>query len=125
MEQKYYPSGPFLRRLSDDSEFEALREDFLLDYASEATARAYKADLEDFREWCTTNAIDPITASREQIVAYVHSLQTRGYSPHTTSRRLSALRGFFRHLVLRGWLRHSPVEGLQGVRLRLGTKERC
>lgn len=48
MPQDYFPSGPFLRELSDAGAFDVLREDFLLEFANIRTARAYKADLEDF-----------------------------------------------------------------------------
>lgn len=93
MKSDYYPSGPFIRRLARDPEFEVAREDFLLEY-SERTARAYKADLEDFREWCKVRGIDPLAPTLASCDEYLEDLTTRGYSPSTVTRRMATLRRF-------------------------------
>jgi site-specific recombinase XerD len=97
MPQNYYPSGPFLSQRPDAGDFDTLREDFLLGFG-EATARAYKADLEDFKEWCVTAEVDPLSSSLSDPDRYVLSLQARGYAIGTIRRRLAALRGFREHL---------------------------
>ena len=111
MPQDYYPSGPFLGQLPDHGEFDVLREDFLLGFGVR-TARAYKTDLEDFREWCAGSAVDPIRAAATDLDAFTRSLGERGYASGTVARRIAALRGFFDHLVATGALESSPAGGL-------------
>lgn len=107
MPQDFYPSGPFLSQLPDAGRFDVLREDFLLGFAVR-TARAYKADLEDFREWCVGAGADPVSPASAALESYVASLSKRGLARGTIRRRVTALRGFFDHLVARGVLRDSP-----------------
>jgi site-specific recombinase XerD len=97
MPQDYYPSGPFLSQLPDAGEFDVLREDFLLGFA-ERTARAYKADLEDFREWCVRERVDPTRPSATDLEQFMRSVRERGLAAGTVARRAMALRGFVRHL---------------------------
>lgn len=96
----YYPTGPFIRRLARDDAFELAREDFLLGFR-ERTARAYKADLEDFREWCERVGDDPMNPDSEIISRYRSSLVKRLYSPGSVLRHLAAVRGFLGHLQAR------------------------
>ena len=110
MAGEYYPTGPFIRKRARDDEFERAREDFLLEFA-ERTARAYKADLEDFRDWCLANAVDPMAPLSSKLDEYVEDLKSREYSPGTIGRRRAALRGFFAHLVATGKLEASPMDG--------------
>jgi site-specific recombinase XerD len=109
--QDYFPSGPFLGQLPDHGEFDVLREDFLLGFGI-PTARAYKTDLEDFREWCSDSSVDPLHAGVTDMHQYIRSLGERGYASGTIARRVAALRGFFGHLVTRGVLRTSPADSL-------------
>ncbi|SRR6266567_588395 len=100
MPQDYYPGGPFLSQLPDAGEFDMLREDFLLGFA-ERTARAYRADLEDFREWSAVVRVDALGSSPTDVERYLRSLLDRGYAAGTVTRRAAALRGFLRHLQAR------------------------
>ena len=118
MPQDYFPSGPFLRELPDAEAFDIAREDFLLEFANIRTARAYKADLEDFREWCTTAGTRPLHVSASELERYVSSLIERGYAAGTVERRVAALRGFFHHLVSAGLVARSPAKELQKLRGR-------
>lgn len=111
MPQGYYPSGPFLGQLPDHGEFDVLREDFLLGFGIR-TARAYKGDLEDFREWCAVSGVDPIRAAATDLDEYKRSVAERGYPSGTVARRIAALRGFFGHLVATGIIESSPAERL-------------
>lgn len=97
MPQDYYPSGPFLSQRPDAGRFAVLREDFLLGFAT-GTARAYKADLEDFREWCLTEGVNPLAPSTSDLNRYFESVAARGYAAGTIRRRGAALRGFLAHL---------------------------
>ena len=111
MPQDYLPSGPFLSQRPDAGRFDALREDFLLGFAIR-TARAYKADLEDFREWCVAKGVDPLAPLTADLDNYMGSVVARGYTNGTKRRRTAALRGFFRHLVVTGKLESSPARRL-------------
>lgn len=112
MTQDYFPSGPFLSELPDRGEFDVLREDFLLEFANVRTARAYKTDLEDFRESCEDSAVDPLHPSATNLEDYVRLLSDHDYAAGTIARRVAALRGFLEHLVTRGILQTSPALGL-------------
>lgn len=97
----FFPTGPFLRKRARDDEFELAREDFLLGFR-ERTARAYKADLEDFREWCLANNVDPMTATEDVLDRFSAGLTRRDYARATVSRRISTVQAFLRHLAARG-----------------------
>jgi integrase/recombinase XerD len=77
--------------------------------ASRNTLAAYRRDLDDFHGFLGSRRrladIGP-----DEIVAYVERLRRRGLKPASVARRLSALRGFYRHLVREGDLRRDPTE---------------
>jgi site-specific recombinase XerD len=98
MPSDYYPIGPFIGRRAGNKAFEAAREDFLLDCRTERTARAYKADLEDFREWCSLSGVDPLSPSEANLADYVRNMEHRGYSSGTVRRRAEVLGRFLRRL---------------------------
>lgn len=93
----HYPIGPFIGKAGKDGRFEQLREDFLLDFR-ERTARAYKADLQDFFEWCQAHSVKPLTASAQEVQAYAKSLSDRGYAEATTTRREATVLRFLKHV---------------------------
>ncbi len=100
MPQDYYPSGPFLSQLPDAGEFDVLREDFLIGFMK-STARAYKADLKDFREWCEAERVEATRPSGIELERFLDSVRERGYAAGTVARRLGAVRGFLRRVALR------------------------
>jgi site-specific recombinase XerD len=75
-----------------------LREDFLLGFAVR-TARAYKADLEDFREWCLAEDVSPLSPSAQALDGYCESVRVRGYARSTIGRRVSTVRRFLAYTV--------------------------
>lgn len=97
MPQDYFPSGPFLSQWPDHGEFDVLREDFLLGFA-ERTARAYKTDLEEFWDWCVAQEVDPLTAADVEVAQFEVSLTAGDLAASSVARRLSAVRGFIRHI---------------------------
>ncbi|MEX2146115.1 MAG: site-specific tyrosine recombinase XerD [Candidatus Rokuibacteriota bacterium] len=77
--------------------------------ASRNTLAAYRRDLRDFHGFLgARRALSEI--GPDEIVAYVERLRQRGLKPASVARRLSALRGFYRHLVREGGLRRDPTE---------------
>jgi integrase/recombinase XerD len=77
--------------------------------ASRNTLAAYRRDLRDFHSFLGPRRrmtdIGP-----DEIVAYVERLRRRGLKPASVARRLSALRGFYRHLVREGDAGRDPTE---------------
>lgn len=78
------------------------------------TLRNYRLDLEDFLRWAERNHVDPMDPSHRQLRAYLGELDQARYARTTVNRRLSALRGFYRWLVLKGELETNPAADLQG-----------
>ena len=81
------------------------------------TLAAYGDDLERYVEFLAARAV---TACHGVTRALVHdflaALSSAGQAPATRARRLSALRGFHRFLVLEGWAEDSPLEAMRGPR---------
>lgn len=80
---------------------------------SEATARAYRADLRRFAAWCDERNRDPLAADTAMLREYLAFLETQALSPRSRARALSSLRGLYRFLVTRGRLQADPTELLQ------------
>jgi integrase/recombinase XerD len=72
------------------------------------TIAAYRRDLADYRRFLGRRPLE--AAGAEEIVRYLESGQGRGLSPASVARRLSALRGLYRHLVDAGALGRDPTE---------------
>ena len=85
--------------------------------ASRHTLAAYRADLADFVTFLgRRRGVTTVTA--EDIVDYLAALRTRGLRPSSIVRRLSAVRGLYRHLVADGRLARDPSEHIERPRLR-------
>lgn len=89
----YFPGGDFIGQGSGDTAFDDARENFLLGFRK-ATARAYRADLESFREWCVEEKIHPLRANDEARLRYLRWLDEQGFSASTLARRSSVIRRF-------------------------------
>src|SRR5207302_6484650 len=70
------------------------------------TVEAYRRDLEHFATWLKRPCA---SATTEELELYLAELRAAGRSPATLARRLAALRGFFRHLVLLGARGDNPA----------------
>lgn len=66
--------------------------------AAKNTIEAYRRDLGDYLGYLASRKAAPTTASRENVVAYLSSLDVQGLSAASSARRLSALRQFHRFL---------------------------
>ena len=62
---------------------------------SAASLKAYRSDLSDFGRWLAKARLPASRARREDLSRYLKSLKLRGLSSRSTSRALSALRGFY------------------------------
>ncbi|MDD3719196.1 MAG: tyrosine recombinase [Actinomycetota bacterium] len=81
--------------------------------SSPETLRAYRNDLRFFEEFCSRAGIAGVKDIDHRVLRrYLANLQTRGYSRSTVARRSSAVRGYFRFLVQRGYLASDPASAL-------------
>ncbi len=78
--------------------------------ASPNTLAAYRRDLHDFHAFLAPGRRDLTRVDREDVILYVERLRARGLAPSSVARRLSALRGFYRHLAREGDLKRDPTE---------------
>jgi integrase/recombinase XerC len=75
--------------------------------------RAYENDLSGFVEFCSRSGVTEAGLVDHMLLRrYLSNLQTRGYAKSTLARRSSAIRGFFRFLVQRGYLESDPAAAL-------------
>ncbi len=78
--------------------------------AAKNTVSSYRQDLEDFRLFILPTAFEEV--SSQQVVAYLNEKASQGISVQTQSRRLSALRQFYRFLVSEQILLFDPTESV-------------
>jgi integrase/recombinase XerD len=84
--------------------------------ASRNTLAAYRRDLGDFLRHLTTRRLEPGTVLADDVVTWLERLRARGLAPASVARRLSAVRGFYRHLVREGLAPRDPTEHLDTPR---------
>src|SRR5438093_1323340 len=81
--------------------------------ASRNTLAAYRRDLTDFTQFLNDQRRALRRTSPDDLVGYLERLRARGLRSSSVARRVSALRGLFRHLVSEGELRRDPTEHLE------------
>jgi integrase/recombinase XerD len=81
--------------------------------ASPHTLAAYRRDLQDFLGFLQGRGRRLAAARADDVVTYVERLRANGLKPASIARRLSALRGFIRHLLREGALRRDPTEHIE------------
>ena len=84
--------------------------------ASPHTLRSYRADLLDFEAHLATQRLLPETADVRAVRGWLAALHARGLDPTSVSRKLAAVRSFYRFLVRRGVLERNPARELRGPR---------
>ncbi len=85
--------------------------------ASRLTLAAYRADLLSFAAHMTSRGAPLASASRADLLAYLAAPAQAGLAPRSLGRRLSALRGFYRHLVREGLTQEDPTARIESPRL--------
>ncbi len=85
--------------------------------AAALTREAYSRDLADAAAHLTRRNVPLEKARVEDLRGYVAALGRAAMSPRTLARRLSALRQFYRVLVVDGVRRDDPTAGLDAPRL--------
>jgi integrase/recombinase XerD len=86
--------------------------------ASPNTLAAYRRDLVDFARFLERHGLALAAATPEAVVRHLERLRAAGRRPASLARRLSALRGFYRHLVRERGLPRDPTEHLEAPRAR-------
>ena len=81
--------------------------------AARNTLAAYRRDLLDFTDFLRDQRRGLPETGPDDIVDYLERLRKRGLKPSSVARRISALRGFYRHLLREGDLAHDPTEHLE------------
>jgi integrase/recombinase XerD len=84
--------------------------------ASRNTLAAYRRDLDDFARFLSSRRRAPGAVSPDDVVSWIEALRARGLAPASVARRLSAVRGFYRHLVREDVVRRDPTEHLDRPR---------
>src|SRR5262245_39363851 len=87
--------------------------------ASEHTVKSYREDLTQalgfFRDRLS-HSVEPRQIAPRIVRAFVAWLHEQGYARTTISRRLAAVRSWFRFLCLQGVLATNPADGIRGPR---------
>lgn len=86
--------------------------------AADNTIEAYRRDLEDASSFLRANKTSLIDAGERDLSAFVRDLHERGMSAATVSRRLSALRRFFRFQLGDNERKDDPTSRLDGPAAR-------
>ena len=84
--------------------------------ASRNTLAAYRRDLDDYLKHLHARRLEPPAATPDDVVGWIEQLRRRGLAPSSVARRLSAVRGFYRHLLRDGAVRRDPTEHLDSPR---------
>ncbi|MDR0662820.1 MAG: tyrosine-type recombinase/integrase [Spirochaetaceae bacterium] len=85
---------------------------------SDKTLIAYRADLEDFANFCANRGIAPVAAEAEDLRLFVGDMSFEQRSAVSVNRALSSLRGFFRYLLRFGARIDNPTETLKNLKTK-------
>jgi site-specific recombinase XerD len=89
------------------------------------TRAAYAGDLNQFTTWCRQLEIDPLTATRADLAAFVLLLEQRGRAPSTISRKISAIAGAYRTALVEDVISRSPTTYLERPKVPDETPTAC
>jgi integrase/recombinase XerD len=81
--------------------------------ASRNTLAAYRSDLTDFSEFLHRRRRVLPSLAPDDLVVYLEGLRKRGLRPSSVARRMSAVRGLYRHLLREGALARDPTEHVE------------
>lgn len=73
------------------------------------TVRAYCLDIRSYLDWAARSGLDPLQVEYRPFRRYLVELNAAGYTSKTTSRRLSAIRTFFKYLNVQGATQLNPA----------------
>jgi integrase/recombinase XerD len=76
------------------------------------TLESYKRDLGRLQTWANTNGKHISELTRSDLRKWIASLSREGLAPASIARAVSAIRGFFKFLMLDGHIKSHPAEDL-------------
>lgn len=88
--------------------------------AAANTIAAYRRDLVDYATSLSRKGVQLSTASREEVVAFLESLQAGGLSASSSARKLSAIRQFHKFLCADGLRPDDPTRIVASPKARRG-----
>lgn len=92
--------------------------DWLSNYLSEQTKRAYRGDISAFVEWLQLHGITSLRGvTRRDVTDYRDELLASGFAPATVARKLSCLRKLMETGYADGWLETNPVKFVRAPRV--------
>jgi len=103
-------SGTIVSALPDTARWPGVVEAWLQSHRSENTRNGYRSEIRQWSEWCASRGVDPLQATRPVVEQYLRTLETRGDSPRTRARRLSAVSSAYRYAVSVGTLPTNPAQ---------------
>jgi len=96
----------------------AIETQWLANFASACTRRAYAADVRDFAAFSGLQTpSELLQVARSHVLAWRHHLQAQGLSPSTQRRKLAALSSLLEHLVDEQLIPTNPARGVRRPRL--------
>lgn len=78
------------------------------------TVKSYYADVLDYLRWC--GDVSPQEMTHKNIRLYLAELSTRNYSKTTTSRKIAAIRTFYRYLYRERLVSANPADNIKSPR---------
>lgn len=85
--------------------------------ASPRTITAYGKDLTDAATFLKVHGVDMVRAKHTDLEQYMHTTLQNGLSAKTQSRRLSALREFYRYLFSENIIKKNPADYLESPKI--------
>ena len=79
------------------------------------TASAYQRDLLELSEYLSK---DPVSATKDDIRAFMADLQAKGCTNRTMARKLAAVRSFYKYCVMSDVLDSNPAAAVKSPRFR-------
>lgn len=86
--------------------------------ASLRTVSAYQKDLSDLSAFLKSQNVDIVKAKNKDLEKYLHQIASLSFSPRTQSRRLSAIREFYRFLYSEDVIKKNPTDYLQAPKVK-------
>lgn len=80
------------------------------------TICSYTSDLEQFAEFLSSRRRELLSARKEEVSAFLSRLFSDGVSDRSVARKLSALRHFYKYLLLDRMIQHDPTLDIESPR---------
>ena len=79
---------------------------------SKNSIAAYRRDMGKLKKFAEGKQLELVQISRTDLREFIASLSKSGLSPNSVNRAISAVRGFYKFLLLDGHIKKHPAEDL-------------